>query len=149
LLFEGIATADESWVCYLIESDSMFARRCQEVIPRLRPGISINRVVIPAFFTAWQSIALDILLKGQKYNQKYFVDNIFPSLLNEKKHFSRQKAVINFSVHMDNSMCHIEHRVVDELSRLKIRRALYPLCSPYISLCDFWMFGHFNRKRKD
>jgi hypothetical protein len=44
LQFEGIATGDESWVCYVIESDSMFARRREEVIPRLRPRISIKKL---------------------------------------------------------------------------------------------------------
>jgi hypothetical protein len=42
LQFEGIATGDEPWVCYLIESESTFARRREEVIPRLRPGISMK-----------------------------------------------------------------------------------------------------------
>jgi hypothetical protein len=54
LQFEGIATSDESWVCYLIKSDSMFARRREQVIPRLRPRISIKKVMITAFCTAQQ-----------------------------------------------------------------------------------------------
>jgi hypothetical protein len=57
LQFEGIATGNESWVCTLIESISMFACRREEVIPRLRPGISIKNVAIMVFFTARQSIA--------------------------------------------------------------------------------------------
>jgi hypothetical protein len=44
LQFEGIATGDESWVCHFIESDLMLARRREEVIPRLRPGISIKKL---------------------------------------------------------------------------------------------------------
>jgi hypothetical protein len=44
LQFEGIATDDESWVCYLIESDSIFGRRREEVITRLRSGISIKKL---------------------------------------------------------------------------------------------------------
>jgi hypothetical protein len=44
LQFEGIATRDGSWVCYLIESKSMFVRRPKEVIPRLRPGMSIRKL---------------------------------------------------------------------------------------------------------
>jgi hypothetical protein len=44
LHFDGIATDDESWVDYLIESDSMFARRREEVILRLRPGISMKKL---------------------------------------------------------------------------------------------------------
>jgi hypothetical protein len=65
--------------------------------------------MIPVFFTAQQLIALNALLKGQKYNHEYFVQNIVSSLLNEKKRFSRQKAAIKFSVRMDNSMCHNGH----------------------------------------
>jgi hypothetical protein len=44
LQVEGIATGDESWVYYFIESGSMFARRHEEVIPRLRPGIAIKKL---------------------------------------------------------------------------------------------------------
>jgi hypothetical protein len=49
LQFEGIATGDESWVCYRFESDSMFARRREEVILKLRPRISIKKVMITVF----------------------------------------------------------------------------------------------------
>jgi hypothetical protein len=47
---------------------------------------------------------------------------------------------------MDNSMCHNEHRVVDELGRLKILRASHPSDSLDISPCDFWRFGNFKEK---
>jgi hypothetical protein len=52
--------------------------------------------MISVLFKARQSIALDYLPKGQKYNQEYFVQNMLPSLLSEKKRFSRQKTAINF-----------------------------------------------------
>jgi hypothetical protein len=87
-----------------------------------------------------QFITLDALIKGQKYNQKYFIQNTFPPLFNEKKYFSRQKIAINFSVHMDNSMCHNGYRIGDELCRLKILRTLHSLYLPDISPCNFWMF---------
>jgi hypothetical protein len=89
LEFEGIATGDKSWVFYLIESDSTFARRGEEVIAGLRPGISIKRVMIAVFFTARQLSALDALPNGQKYNQEYFVQDILPSLLTETERFAR------------------------------------------------------------
>jgi hypothetical protein len=44
LQFEGIAINDESWACRPIESDSMLARRREEVIPGLRLGISIKKL---------------------------------------------------------------------------------------------------------
>jgi hypothetical protein len=69
-------------------------------------------------------------------------------LFNEKKRFSRQKTAIIFSLHMDNSMCHNGHQVVNELRRLKILRALHPPHSSDINPCDFWTFRDFKRKPK-
>jgi hypothetical protein len=84
--------------------------------------LSIKKVMITVFFITRQLIAVDALPQWQKHNQGYFVQNIFPSLLNEKKRFSRQKTAINFSVHIDNSICHNGHRAVDELCPLDILR---------------------------
>jgi hypothetical protein len=52
--------------------------------------------MITTFFTARQLITLDALPKGQKDNQECFIENILPSLLNEKNRFSRQKIAIIF-----------------------------------------------------
>jgi hypothetical protein len=79
----------------------------------------------------------------------YFAQNLFPSLLNEKKRFSRQKTVLNLSGYMHNSMCHNGHGVVNELCRLKILRTFHPSYSLIISPCGFWMFDDFKRKLKD
>jgi hypothetical protein len=127
----------------------MFAVRREEVIARLRPGISIKKVMITMFFTVQQLIAMNALAKGQKYDQEYFVQNIFPSLFNEKKHFSHQKIMIKFFVHMNNSMYQNRHRVVDELRRLKILTAPHSPYSPDISPYNFWIFEDFKGKQKD
>jgi hypothetical protein len=47
--------------------------------------------MITVFSTARQLSVLNALFKGQKYNQEYFVQNIFPSLLNVKKLFHARK----------------------------------------------------------
>jgi hypothetical protein len=62
----------------------MFVHGREEVIPRLRPGISIKSYDY-GVFTARQLITRDALPKGQKYNQEYFIQNMHSSLLNEKK----------------------------------------------------------------
>jgi hypothetical protein len=49
LQFEGITAGDKLSVCYFIESDSMFARRREEMIPWLRVGISIKTLMIRVF----------------------------------------------------------------------------------------------------
>jgi hypothetical protein len=101
------------------------------------------------FFAAGHSISLDALPRGQKYNQAYFVQAIFPSFRRENKRFSRQNTAITISVQMDNSMCHNRHRVVDELCRLKILRVPHSLHSPDILPCDFWIVGDFKGKLND
>jgi hypothetical protein len=148
LQFDEIATSDESWAGYVIESDSMSAHRPEEVIPRLRPGILINRIMITSFFTARELIALDALPKGQKCNQEYFAQNILLSVLDEKKRFSRQKAAIKFYVHMDNSMCHNDYQVVDELYRLKIFKVFRPPYSPDINPGNVLILGDLKGKLK-
>jgi hypothetical protein len=77
------------------------------------------------------------LPKGQKYNQEYFVKDTLPYFRNEKMRLARRKTAINFSGHMENSMCHNAHRVIDELRRLKFFRTSYLPYSPDISPCDF------------
>jgi hypothetical protein len=69
-------------------------------------------------------------------------------LLNEKKCFTPEDRN-QIVVHMDNSMCHNEHRVVNELRHLKILRVPHPPDSPDISLCHFWMFRDFKGKLTD
>jgi hypothetical protein len=52
-------------------------------------------------------------------------------------------------VHMDNSMCHNGRKITDEISDAKLERLLYPPYSPYLSPCDFWLFGMLKHKTKD
>jgi hypothetical protein len=92
--------------------------------------------MITMCLTARQLIALDALPKGQKSNQEYFVQDILSPLLDEKKRFSCQKTAIDFSLQMNNSLCHNGHQVVSELHRLTILRAPHPPYSPNISAYD-------------
>jgi hypothetical protein len=50
---------------------------------------------------------------------------------------------------MNNSMCHNEHRVVNEFDHLKILSDPYSPYSPNINLCDFWIFEDFKGKLQD
>jgi hypothetical protein len=50
---------------------------------------------------------------------------------------------------MDNSICHNDCKVTDELAHLKGDRIPHPPDSPDLSPCDFWLFGILKRKIKD
>jgi hypothetical protein len=49
-----------------------------DVIPRTRQAIATKQTMITTFFTGRKLIGLDILSKGSKFNEPYFVDYIFP-----------------------------------------------------------------------
>jgi hypothetical protein len=109
--FEGIATGDESWFQYSSYSDSMFAGSRESLVPRIRGDISEQKTLVQIFFTSRRLLVLEARAKGTKFNQDYFTDAIFPGLDNEKRRISREERFPAFSVHMDNSMCHNDHKV--------------------------------------
>jgi hypothetical protein len=80
--FEGIATGDKPWFQYSrsYPSSKMFARLPTDVILRTQQAIGTNQTLITLFFTGRKLIVLDLLPKGGKFNQLYFVDYIFPDL---------------------------------------------------------------------
>jgi hypothetical protein len=50
---------------------------------------------------------------------------------------------------MDNSMCHNDRKVTDELEILRLDRVPHPPDSPDLSPCDFWLFGMLKQTIKD
>jgi hypothetical protein len=87
--FEGIAMGDESWFKYCYPFSIMFVRAPSEGVPRTRQTIGAKETMIPIFFTASQLILLDVLPKGSKFNQQYFIDSVFPDLKTENRNFRR------------------------------------------------------------
>jgi hypothetical protein len=63
-----------------------------------------RKKMITIFFTARQPILLDALPKGNKFNQQYFIDYVFPDLKKENRNFRRRMPLATFWVHMNNSM---------------------------------------------
>jgi hypothetical protein len=88
--FHGIATDDESWFQYLYSFVKIFARSRLDVVPRTRQGLDTKKTLITLFFTGRKSIVLDVLPKGRKYNQLYYVCNIFPDLKEENRRYQRR-----------------------------------------------------------
>jgi hypothetical protein len=80
---------------------------------------------------------LEVLPKGTKFNQDYFIDEIFPGLYNEKRGISRKEGFPAFSVHMDDSISHSRNKISEKLAKRSIERAPHPPYSPDISPCDF------------
>jgi hypothetical protein len=111
--FEGIATGDESWFGYCYPSSTMFARAPSEVIPRTRQTIGAKKTMITIFFTARQLIMLDVLPKGSKFNQQYFIDYVPSDLKTENRNFRCRMQIATFGctwiiqwVTMGQNSCH-------------------------------------------
>jgi hypothetical protein len=115
----------------------MFARVSSKVIPKARQTIGAKKTMIAIFFTARQLILLDALTKGSKFNQQYFIDDVFPDLQTENLNFRRRMPLATFWVHMDNSMCHNGSKVVSKFDKHHFARLPHPSYSRGLSPCDF------------
>jgi histone-lysine N-methyltransferase SETMAR len=147
--FEGIATGDESWFRYCYRSFIIFARAPSEVISRTRQTIGAKRTMIAIFSTARQLILSDVLSKGSKFNQQYFITYAFPDLKMENRNFRRRIPFATLWVHIDNSICHNGSKVVAKFDKIHIARLPHPPYSPDLSPCDFWLFGMLKGILKD
>jgi hypothetical protein len=56
----------------------------------MRQTIGAKKTMITIFFAARQLILLDVLPKGSKFNQQYFIDYVFPDLKTENPNFRRR-----------------------------------------------------------
>jgi hypothetical protein len=74
-------------------------------------------------FASSSIITLNVLLKRQNCTQDRFVHNIAPSLHVEKRLLSDAKTPIDFSIHLDHSICCNRLRTVDELHRLNSKNS--------------------------
>jgi ATP-dependent helicase YprA (DUF1998 family) len=115
--FEGITMGNESWFLYTTYGDSMFATSAREVVPRTKQNISAKKTMVTNFFTSTRLLVLNFLPNGTKFNQDYFIDTVLPHLYSEKRRIVRRKSLPNFSVHMDNSMCHNGAKITEKLRR--------------------------------
>jgi hypothetical protein len=135
--FGGIATGDESWFRYLCPSAEMVARSPADVVPRTRQTIDAKRTMIEPFFTARKLIVLEVLPKGRKFKQQYFIDYIFPDLKRANMNFHRREIGRTFWVHMDNSLCHNGSKITSKFAKHHFSRMPHPPDSPDIRPCDF------------
>jgi transposase len=128
--FDAVTTGDESWFQYIYPSSEMFAHSPADVIPRTRQAISAKKIVITLFFTARKLIVLDVMPKGWKDNQRYFVDNRVSRLKRGKMSFARRNPGSTFWVHMDNSICHNRAKTTSEFQKHHLGRMPHPPDSP-------------------
>jgi hypothetical protein len=105
--------------------------------------------MITIFFIARQLILLDILPKGSKFNQQYFIDSVFPDLKTQNRNFRRRMPLATFWAQMDNSMCHNGLKFVLKFDKHHITRLSHPPHLPDLTPCDFWLSGMLKEILKD
>jgi hypothetical protein len=98
----------------------MFATSAREVVPRTMQNISAKKIMVIIFCTLIRLLVLNFLPKGTKFNQDYFIDAVLPNLYSEKRRIMRRKGLPNFSVHMNNSMCHNGAKITEKLEKRHI-----------------------------
>jgi acyl-CoA hydrolase len=78
--FDGIAIGNESWFQYLSESSALFPKSPVDVTSRTRQEIGMKKTMFTIFFTSKKLLIAEYLPKDQKYNQNYFISDIFSKL---------------------------------------------------------------------
>jgi hypothetical protein len=108
-----------------------------------------EKTIITPFFTGRKLIILDVLLKGRKYDQRYFVHHVFPDLKEENRRSHRRNPGSTFWVDMDNSMCHNGSKIESKVRKHDLFRMPRAPDSPDISPYDFWLFDMLKGIFKD
>jgi hypothetical protein len=67
----------------------------------------------------------------------------------ENVQFRRKHSGGAFLLHMDSSRCHNRKKITTEIRHRRFARAWYPLDSPDLNPCDFWLFGLMKHSLKD
>jgi hypothetical protein len=80
----------------------MFAESREQVVPRIRQGISGQKTMITIFVTSTRFLVLKALPKGMKFHQDYFIQVELPGLSDAKPRISRGNGLSAFSVHIDD-----------------------------------------------
>jgi hypothetical protein len=68
------------------------------------------------FFTANGRLILNVIPKGSKYNQDYFIDNLPPALNQVRIGNVRHKGMLTLMMHIDNSICHNGAKITEKMT---------------------------------
>ena len=137
-------TGDESWFYLKYESPFMYSLSPEKVPHRTSMTISSEKIMVIMFFNGNCLLCCDMLPKGRKYNQRYFIDHIIPEIQLNTDEIEDEPNLENMMIHMDNCRVHKGKLVTNKLEDLKVKSIPHPPCSPGISPCDFWLFGRMK-----
>jgi hypothetical protein len=80
------------------------------------------------------SITLNALSFGARFNQNYFIKNTLPDIIEARGRIFYRFRRRAFFVHVDNLMCHNGRKVIDEPDNLKLDRVPHPPYSSNLTL---------------
>jgi hypothetical protein len=80
----------------------MLARARDKIVPRVRPTIDSEKVMVTIFITANRFLKLADLPQGQKYNQEYFINEKLKGINQECNHGTGYMVIKVMTIHIDN-----------------------------------------------
>jgi hypothetical protein len=131
---------------------SIFNNVCEGAIRGYSKDAANNwceKTMTTIFSTARQLILLDVLQKGSKFNQEYFIDYLFSDLKTENRNFRHRMPLATLWVHMDNSMCYNGSKIVSKFHKHHITRWPHSPYSRGLGPLDFWLSGMLKWMLKD
>jgi hypothetical protein len=108
----------------------------------MRRGIDHDKTVLTIFWKPNGLHLIDMIPKREKYNTRYYVDNVRTPICQHLIPAGKCRLVI----HAENSPCHTANTVLDFMSQRKVRFAPHPPYSPGIAPSDFFLFGNLKHE---
>ena len=140
----GKKPCDESWIyCYDPEAKQQSSQWKHAGSPRpkkARQSKSTHKLLMIPFFDSAGMIYMHWFPTGQTVNKEYYVE-----VLREfrKRFLGKRPALFKsaqWHFHKDNAPVHNSILVTDYLTKMGIKTVPYPLYSPDVAPCDFWLF---------
>lgn len=130
-----VLTQDETWIYFINPRNSMWIEAGNPIPEKPKPFIGSKKVMISVIWGITGIKSITMLPPGQKFNKKFFAQNVLGDLSNK---ISTQ----GYFLHFDNARPHLAFQKLNELG---IKRLEHPPYSPDLAPSDFFLFGYLKK----
>jgi hypothetical protein len=142
-------TADESWLLQAYHFWTMWTLCPENVDEVQRLSHTGEKIIVTVFFPGDGLHLIHILHQNQERNAQYLAQIIVPSLISVCYRDGSRCRGRKCVVHFDNEPRHNSRVVTEKLMQEGLKRIPHLADSPYLSPCDFFLFGYLKEKLVD
>ena len=144
--FHRIITGDESWFFLSYDHKHMWSLSRENLPEIIDTKIHTKKYMVTIFWNIDKFFIVDLMKEGEKFNSKYFINNII-SPLKEIVYPQGKKPKENpYTLHFDNALPHTSNASTKFLVDNGFKRAPQPPYSPDLAPSDFFLFGFLKNQ---